>query len=94
MIVTFGEKGSVAIQEKKIIKAKAFKVKAVDTTGAGDSFLGAFCVALSEKKNIKDALTFANATAALKVTKLGASSMPYRSEVDEFIKGQGGTKNS
>lgn len=86
IIVTFGSSGSVMIQGQKVIKIPGFKVKAIDTTGAGDSFLGAFAVALAQGKNINDSLTFANAAAALKVTKLGASSMPYRKEVNEFLK--------
>ena len=86
VIVTFGLDGSVAIIGPKIIKAPGFKVKATDTTGAGDSFLGAFSVALAEGKQIKESLIFANACAALKVTKLGASSTPLRSEVEQFLR--------
>lgn len=86
LIVTFGSKGSAAIQGNNVTKKEAFKVNAVDTTGAGDSFLGAFSVALSEEKNINESLTFANAAAALKVTKLGASSMPFREEVEKFLR--------
>lgn len=93
IITTFGAKGSVAIKGSKVIKAPGFKVKAVDTTGAGDSFLGSFSQALAEGRDLKDALTFANAAAALKVTKLGASSMPYRSEVDKFIQDKMRQKN-
>lgn len=85
MVVTLGQKGSLAIQGSKVIKAEAFKVKARDTTGAGDSFLGSFCVALSEGKTIENALRFGNAAAALKVTKLGASSMPFRDEVEKLL---------
>lgn len=88
IIATFGPRGSVAIKGSKVVKAKGFKVKAVDTTGAGDSFMGAFAVALAEGKDLKQSLTFANAAAALKVTKLGASQMPYRHEVDKFIETQ------
>ena len=85
IIVTFGSKGSIAVKGQKIIKTPGFKVKAADTTGAGDAFLGAFSQALAERKGLNDALIFANATAALKVTKLGASSMPYRKEVEKFM---------
>lgn len=64
----------------------AFSVKAIDTTAAGDVFNGAIAVGLSEGKNIKDAVVFANAAAALSVTKMGAqTSAPRREEIDKFI---------
>ncbi len=85
IIVTFAEKGSVAIKDQTVTKVAAFRVKAVDTTGAGDSFLGAFAQAQAEGKNPQESLVFANAAAALKVTKLGASSMPFRKDVEEFL---------
>lgn len=86
LIITLGHLGSVAVKSNAVVQAPGFKVEAVDTTGAGDSFLGAFSAALAEEKPTKKALIFANAAAALKVTKLGASSMPYRNEVDALIK--------
>ncbi|MEM6914400.1 MAG: PfkB family carbohydrate kinase, partial [Pseudomonadota bacterium] len=57
----------------------------VDTTGAGDTFNGALCVALSEGKPWRDAVAFANAAAALSVTKLGAQpSCPSRDDVERL----------
>lgn len=85
MIVTFGSRGAVAIRGQEVTRVAAFEVKAIDTTGAGDSFLGAFGQAQAEGKNMKESLMFANAAAALKVTKLGASSMPYKKEVEIFM---------
>ncbi|MBI2689471.1 MAG: ribokinase [Acidobacteria bacterium] len=62
-----------------------FPVKAIDTTAAGDTFNGALAVALAENRNTADALRFANAAAALSVTKLGAqTSAPSRAEVDAY----------
>ncbi len=62
-----------------------FQVDVVDTTAAGDTFNGALAVALAENKNTADALRFANAAAALSVTKLGAqTSAPSRAEVDAY----------
>ncbi len=59
--------------------------KVVDTTGAGDTFLGAFTVAISDGKNIDDAIVFANKCAGIKTTKLGAQSgMPSITEVNKF----------
>ena len=61
----------------------AHKVKAVDTTAAGDTFCGALCVAVSEGKSLKEAAQFACAASALTVQKMGAqNSIPYRSEIN------------
>jgi len=58
----------------------------VDTTGAGDAFNAALAVGLAEGKSLMDAARFANATAALCVTKAGAAgSSPYRAEVDALL---------
>ena len=63
-----------------------YRVKAVDTVGAGDCFNGAFAVALLEGKSPIDAARFASAAAAISVTRRGAqASMPSRAEVDAFI---------
>jgi len=63
-----------------------FKVEVVDTTGAGDAFSGALAVALAEGADLAAAVAFANAAAALQVTKLGtAPAMPYRADVDAFV---------
>ncbi|MBO8161828.1 MAG: ribokinase [Thermosipho sp. (in: Bacteria)] len=87
LIVKLGEKGVIYFENDKIIEQPSFKVKAIDTTAAGDVFNGAFAVALSEKKGIKEALLFATAAAALSVTKKGAqSSIPSRKEVEEFLR--------
>ena len=62
-----------------------FAVEAVDTTAAGDTFNAALAVALAEEKEIAAALRFANAAAALSVTKFGAqTSAPSRAEVDDY----------
>lgn len=62
---------------------EAPEVRAVDTTGAGDTFAGALAVALGEGRPVAKALAFASSAAALCVQKPGAStSMPYRSEIE------------
>jgi ribokinase len=62
-----------------------FAVDVVDTTAAGDTFNAGFAVALAEHRNTADALRFANAAAALSVTRLGAqTSAPSRAEVDAY----------
>jgi ribokinase len=65
----------------------AFPVKPVDTTAAGDIFNGALAVALLEGRPLLEAVRFANAAAALSVTKLGAqSSAPTRAQIERFLK--------
>ena len=66
-----------------IFTQPAFKVKAVDSTAAGDSFIGAFCAGL-DSRGIKDAVRYACAVSAVVVSRAGASSsIPSR---DEFLK--------
>ena len=87
IILTLGEKGGIFINKKGETEYKAYKVKAVDTTAAGDSFIGAFAVKLSEGKTEEEAVRYASAVAALTVTRMGAQkSLPDKKEVDEFFK--------
>ena len=82
IIVTMGSKGSMVCEGEKTTFVKAEKVDAVDTTGAGDTYCGALCVALSERKTLKEAAEFATKASALSVQKPGAQdSMPYRNEI-------------
>lgn len=68
----------------------AYRVNAVDTTGAGDAFNGGLLAALAEGKSLRDAARFANALAALSVQRLGTTaSMPLRSEIDAFLRENG-----
>ena len=81
-----GEMGALLWDGRAEVESPAFPVKAADTTGAGDAFNGAFAVALAAGKPVADALRFANAAAAISVTRSGAQpSMPSRLEVDEFL---------
>ena len=67
----------------KSITVPAMKVKVVDTTGAGDCYCGALCVALSEGRNLTEAAEFATKAAAQSVRKAGAqNAMPFRNEVE------------
>ena len=87
VIITLGRNGALLATPEYSERISGFKVKAVDATAAGDVFNGALTVALAENRSPKDALVFANAAAALSVTKLGAQpSAPYRKEIEEFIK--------
>ena len=78
-------KASVTIEDFYL---KAFDCdKVVDTTGAGDSFIGGYCTALCDGKSIDDAIHFASAVSAITVSRAGASvSIPTRDEVEEFLK--------
>lgn len=86
VIITLGKEGVFVDSDGKSEIIPSYKVKAVDTTGAGDAFNGGLLAALSEGKDIFSAAKFANATAGLAVTKMGTSvAMPTRDEIDQFI---------
>ena len=79
VIITMGAKGALAYENNEFIHIPAFKVEAVDTTAAGDTFCGGLCVALSEGKNLKDAIIFASKASSISVTRMGAQvSIPLR----------------
>lgn len=90
VIMTLGSKGALIAGPKKYEYVYGKKVDAVDTTGAGDTFSAAFTVALSEGKEIREAVDFANCAAALSVTKNGVvPSLPTREQVDAFMQKNG-----
>ena len=83
LIVTEGKRGVRYFDGMEEVVVPGYKVDAVDTTGAGDTFNGAFAVALAEGMSIPEGLKFANRAASLSVTKFGAQGgMPTRSEVE------------
>jgi len=82
VIITLGEMGAFVKSENYTGLISGVKVKPVDTTAAGDVFNGALAVAVSEGKELKDAVFFANKAASISVTRMGAqASAPYRSEI-------------
>ena len=82
IVITLGSLGVLVKTESKHHIIPAHKVKAIDTTAAGDTFCGALCVALSEGQDIISAAKFANKAASITVTKMGAqSSIPNRKEL-------------
>lgn len=87
VMITLGARGvwySEQGAKGKIIPG--FKVKAVDTIAAGDTFNGAYVTALLEGKADEEAIIFAHAAAAIAVTRSGAQpSVPWRNEIDEFL---------
>ena len=85
VIVTLGKKGALLCEGGRCEVIPAHRVEAVDTTAAGDVFNAGLVVALSEGKNLTDAVRFGAKAAAISVTRMGAqASAPYRSETDAF----------
>lgn len=85
VIVTLGERGAYASSAEFEGYVHAFRVQPVDTTAAGDVFNGALAVALAERMNLSEALRFAQAAAAISVTRPGAQpSAPTRAEIAAF----------
>lgn len=83
IIVTMGSRGSLICDKDSTTIVKAHKVEAVDTTGAGDCYCGALCVALSEGKSLEEAANFASKASAISVQRPGAqNAMPYRDEIN------------
>jgi len=86
-IITLGSRGAFVAGDGVGKLVPGFKVKAVDTTAAGDTFNGALAVALVEGKTLENSVRFANAAAAISVTRLGAqTSVPTRREIEELLK--------
>jgi ribokinase len=86
VIVKLGEQGCFYFDGQTEIHSPGFPVEAKDTTAAGDTFNAALAVALSEEMPTEKALRFANAAAALSVTRQGAqASAPSRKELDQFL---------
>lgn len=84
VVITLGRKGCLyAARGGEPVLLPAPEVTAVDTTGAGDTFVGTLAVALGEGRSVPEALAWASSAAALCVQRAGAStSMPFRSEID------------
>lgn len=87
VVITLGERGAVWARGGEFGSIEAFKVAAVDTTGAGDAFHGAFAVGILERMEWLKLLRFASAVAALTCCKLGArAGIPLREEVEKYLK--------
>lgn len=85
-IVSLGDRGAVSIVDGSIYFVDKMKVESVDSTAAGDVFLGAFAAELSKGKSIKECLEFAKVSAALSTTKKGAqTSIPKEEEVRKYL---------
>jgi len=87
VIGTLGDKGCKAVIDGKVVSFPAYEVKAVDTTGAGDVFHGAFLCAYLDGKSLEDCIKFASAVSALKCTKIGGrAGIPTKEEAILFSK--------
>lgn len=90
VVVTMGAKGAICRTTTNHYYIPPYVVTAVDTTAAGDSYAGGLATGLAEGKTLLESMEFAAAVAALSVTRAGAQpSLPWRIEVEEFIKKQG-----
>ena len=86
VIITMGSRGAFVTTKDVQKLIPAFKEKTIDTTGAGDVFNGALAVALTEGKELREAVRFSNAAAALSTTKVGAQvSIPTRKEIEKLL---------
>jgi len=86
VILTLGAQGAFLVSAEESVHVPGYEVEVVDTTAAGDAFVGGFAVALAQSQNLAEAVRYANAAGALAVTRLGAQpSLPTRQEVEEFM---------
>ena len=90
VLITLGSRGVYLNTAGRSEIIPAYRVEAVDTTGAGDAFNGGLLTALSEGKSLREAARFGNALAALSVQRMGAApSMPTRAEIEAFLAAHG-----
>ena len=90
VISTAGKDGCYAVIDGEVHQFSAFAVPAIDTTGAGDVFHGAFLTAWLEGKDLRQCIRFASAVSALKCLKLGGrAGIPIREEAEAFLQRQG-----
>lgn len=86
VIVTLGSKGALILDKETRKHVDSFPVKVVDTTAAGDAFIGGFATSLLEDKSLEESVRFGCACGALAVTKFGAQpSLPTKEEVERLI---------
>lgn len=85
VIITLGSGGSIFNQGESLSRVSARKVKVVDTTAAGDTYIGALAARLAEGKGMEESVEYATRAAALTITRYGAQqAIPYREEVEQF----------
>ncbi len=88
-LITLGKRGCAYTDGGKIAYGGIYDVKVVDTTAAGDSFIGGLCKSLCEGKTMKDAVAYASAVSSITVSRAGAGiSIPTADEVERFLREQ------
>lgn len=86
VIVTLGSKGALLVSGTQVTHVNTYQVNVVDTTAAGDAFIGGFASALLNNKTLEDSVRYGCACGALATTKFGAQpSLPTKEEVERFI---------
>ena len=86
LTITLGERGSITVADGRIIRMPAFKVEAVDTTGAGDVFHGGYIFGLLHGWELERIVRFASAVAAIKCRQMGGrTGIPRLDEVMQFL---------
>jgi ribokinase len=91
VIVTLGSKGALIVTSTQITRIESYRVNVMDTTAAGDAFIGGFAFSLLQNKSPGEAVRYACACGALATTKFGAQpSLPTKEEVERFMSLRGG----
>lgn len=89
VLITLGEKGAYFFNGRDEHFRAAHEVEALDTTGAGDTYIGTFLTILSENQNVVDAMDYASRAASITIQRMGAQqAIPYRHEIDEYYEGK------
>ena len=84
-IITLGNRGCIYFDGQEIKRASAYNVKAVDSTGAGDSFIGGICKGICDHMSMDETIAYATKVSAITVTKKGAAtSFPMSEDVERY----------
>jgi fructokinase len=88
VVARLGPEGALVVGPGEVFNSPAFKVKVVDTLGAGDAFNGGFICASLEGHNLQECIRWGNAVAGLKISKKGARSLPSREDLIDFLESE------